>query len=112
VKKSGVCPKCSGTRIVHLDYLLDAGDWTGSGGGAAPDRSGHQHVPRQLAVSETTKTSPGLFGGTSTRIVQRPVTTEAYVCADCGLVEEHVVSPDEVPWDSVRGARWHKPIVR
>jgi hypothetical protein len=112
MKKSGQCPKCDGTRIVRLDYLLDSADWTGSGGGGPTDRSGSQHVVRQLAVAETTKTKPGLFGGTSTHTVKRPVTTEAYICADCGLVEEYVLRPDEVVWDNVQGARWHKPIVR
>lgn len=109
MKTGGHCPKCAGTRIVRLPYLIDAGDWTGSGSGKPTDRSGGQYVPRLLAIAEETRTSTGLFGGTSTQIVERQIATEAYVCADCGLVEEHVVDPGAIPWDEVQGARWHTP---
>ena len=85
---------------------MDAGDWYGSSGGPAADRTGSNPVPRYIAY--TAEETKGLFGGAS--VSRRPAApTEAFVCGACGWFEEYVKAPTNVAWDQVEGARWYKP---
>ena len=119
MKRTGQCPKCGGTRIVHLQRVLDATEWgpADEGGMASSTdppskRRGLVPVSRCLAriVADETRTSPGLFGGTSTqevRVERLVAQTEAYVCTECGWFEEYVARPEEVPWNRAEGGRWY-----
>lgn len=105
MKKTGRCPKCGGDRIMHVDRVADAGDWSGYGEGDLSKRDGGHPVPRRVLTERTTRT--GLFGGTSEEITLAGE-TEAYVCAECGYFEEYLRDPGSIPWDRVVGARPHR----
>jgi hypothetical protein len=105
MKRTGVCPKCEGRRVVHVAQVADAGNWNGMGIGSISARAGTHHVPRRVLVQRTV--SKGVFGGTSEGF--EPVgETEAYVCADCGFFEEYVREPHGVRWEDIVGASWYR----
>ena len=88
MKRTGLCTKCSGRRVIKLAVVPDAGDWIGSGSGDVTDRSGDAHTPRMIL--------PTWRGGVSGK-------TEAYVCAECGWFEEYIASPQDIAWDDIAG---------
>jgi hypothetical protein len=106
MKLTGVCPKCSGTRIAHIAGIADAGDWTGSGDGPLRARAGGQYVPRRVLMERVQ--TRGVFGGTSAEFTPRGE-TEGYACAACGYFEEYLRSPETIPWETIEGATWHLP---
>jgi len=102
MKTSRQCPQCSGQRIIHLASVADASDYYGMGTGEMSARTGHTFTPRNLA--ERVEKSKGLFGASTT--VEPACPTEAYICADCGYVEEYVKNPESIDWSTISGARW------
>jgi hypothetical protein len=91
---------------MHLQYVGDDGEWTGSGAGGLTSRSGEHLVARSVLMRRNA--APGLFGGTSTEYTPTGE-TEGYVCTECGYLEEYVKSTREIAWDSIEGATWHSP---
>jgi 8-oxo-dGTP pyrophosphatase MutT (NUDIX family) len=107
VKHDYRCPKCGGEKIMRLDFVGDAGDWTGYGDGTPDKRAGAHHVPRRVLIEK--RTSVGLFGGKS-ESYEATGETEAYVCVACGYLEEYLAKPASIRWDAVSGAMpWEKP---
>jgi hypothetical protein len=107
MKRTCRCPKCGGDVIVRLESVGDASDWVGSGTGALGARSGTHLAPRRILLAQATST--GLFGGTTERH-RETGETEAFVCAGCGYLEEHVKNVHEIDWQTVVGAtRWMAP---
>lgn len=88
MKRSGTCTKCRSSRVVKVERVPDAGDYTGSGRGHFTGRTASIHVPRAILSRKD-----GVICGE----------TEAYVCADCGWFEEYVADPAGVAWDEVEG---------
>jgi predicted nucleic-acid-binding Zn-ribbon protein len=107
MKLTGTCPKCQGKRVVHLEVVADAGDWSGSGYGGVTTRQGGPFVPRQVLMRRIQ--SSGLFG----RTVETETATgevEAYACADCGYFEEYLKDPSRIPWKEIANAEgWTPP---
>jgi|HubBroStandDraft_2_1064218.scaffolds.fasta_scaffold1644206_1 hypothetical protein len=106
MKLTGVCPKCSGTRIARIAGVADAGDWTGEGEGPLRYRAGGHYVPRRVLIERVE--SRGVFGGASVELAPRGE-TEGYVCAACGYFEEYLRSPASISWERIEGATWHSP---
>ena len=104
--KNGVCPKCAGKKIVHLDHVIDSADWSGLSHGGPDKRNADVggSVYRHIAIGvETYET--WLTGKT---VERRGLVcaTEAYVCSGCGFFEEYVREPESVNWDDLHGATW------
>lgn len=72
MKASRTCPKCGGTRILHVAEVADK-----------YDRS-----PSSNAVANIARTRKGKLGGHSAGPL------EAYVCAGCGYCEQYVTDMD------------------
>jgi len=88
MKRTGICTKCSGRRVIRLAVVPDASDFTGSSG-SVNDRQGYAHTPRMILP-----TTDGEVAGA----------TEAYVCAECGWFEEYLANPEKIAWDNIAGA--------
>jgi ribosomal protein L37AE/L43A len=106
MKNTGVCPKCSSERVMRIEVVADAADWTGSGGGPMEQREGGAIVPRR--VLEMRSSTSGLFGGKSDSF-RSAGEVEAYACADCGYFEEYLRNVRAIQWDAVVGASPYKP---
>ena len=104
MKRTGVCPKCQGKRVIRVAQVADAADWVGSGGERLSARSASQTVPRRVLVLRTV--SKGMLGGASESFAPAGE-TEAYACADCGFFEEYLREPQRIRWDDIDGAYWH-----
>ncbi len=83
MKQSKRCPKCGSRRIGHLACL--------------PDTFGHQET-----ITTERALGTALVDGKRTRIGH----LEAYVCANCGYLEEYVADPQRTPFDSIEGFSW------
>jgi hypothetical protein len=97
MKRTGICPKCDGRRIMRIYSLPDVTDNVSEV---------EQLVHRRLLVLRNKTT--GLFGGEKEG---RQLAGEvmAYACADCGYVEEYLLNPAKIDWDQVVGAVPYTP---
>jgi len=82
MKRSRRCPKCDSSRIGHLDHL--------------PDTMGSETEIGEQAIGLVVRNSGA----------QKVGRLEAYVCADCGLLEVYVHEPAAVPFDEIVGFEW------
>ena len=98
MKRSGTCPKCGCTNIVHLKTVADATGGEGAG-----------WAPRKIVQARTTSKSIGLFSDETTTKTELVGITEGYACSECGFLEEYLRNPKNVDWDAaVDIARTHK----
>jgi hypothetical protein len=104
MKQASACPKCDGQRIMHLVQVADAADWIGRQSGDMSQRDPSIAVPRRVLLRKTV--TKGVFGGAS-EALEFAGEVEAYVCADCGYLEEYLRDPQSIDWDRVVGARPH-----
>jgi len=87
---------------VRLSHVLDAADWLGAGDAHPPSRRRPLHpVRRQIAAVIRRTMMLGVFRTTDAEYTAQ---TEAYVCSDCGFLEEYVIGAAEIPWQDVDGA--------
>lgn len=86
MKHSGRCPKCAAERILHIE-------------------SSRPEEPRMLVRRAPTV---GILGGDG-HVLEGVGRVEAFVCAECGYLEEYIVRPKSIPWDDVIGASWVEP---
>src|SRR5262249_12090117 len=104
MKRTAVCPKCESKHIMRLQQVADAADWTGRQSGTMSERNPEAAVARRVLLRKTE--SKGVFGGKS-EAFEFTGEVEAYVCADCGYLEEYLRDPRAIDWDRVVGAYPH-----
>jgi len=86
MKRSWQCPKCQSTRIGYLETLPD---------GARMEASTNRKVGSEVIGS--------VLG---MRATQDTGNIEAFVCTECGYLEEYVTDPASVRWDQLQNFRW------
>jgi hypothetical protein len=97
MKKSGVCPKCSGKRLLHVTQVADTTGEMGElvGANLKQGATASSSKAWRLARVPVPKEYGGLFrpDGFSAGFV------EAYVCRACGHTELHIRDPESIPVD-------------
>jgi hypothetical protein len=97
MKRSGLCPKCSGARLLHVTQVADTtgemGEYVG-----APLKTGAMASSSKawrLARVPNSPDSQSLFrpDGYAAGLV------EAYVCRACGFTELYTRDPESIPVD-------------
>ena len=93
MKRTGICTKCSGQRVVKIALVVDATE-DAMGGDRTPihQREVGRPVPRAILATR----NQNVCGF-----------TEAYVCAECGWFEEYIAHPEKIEWKEVEGV-WAK----
>jgi predicted nucleic-acid-binding Zn-ribbon protein len=86
MKNTWTCPKCKSQRVGYLENLVDRSP------------SG-QEDRKYIGYQKTGE----LFGLAAFRVSGE---MEAFVCADCGYVEEYVKNAQSISWETMRGFRW------
>ena len=81
MRKTGICPKCSNNRLLHVGAVADTGEFP------SDIRS------MQLAVMVS---GHGMFGGEK---LTRAGQLTAVVCKSCGYTELYVLDPDSIKPD-------------
>jgi hypothetical protein len=74
-----MCPKCKSRRVGHLSTRYSEGDKG-------------RFVPMFVGLDSETWKAMGVI--------------EAFVCAECGLLETYVRDPEGVPFEALEGFRW------
>ena len=87
MKRTWVCPKCKGRRIGYFEWLPDV-----------EQEKKHAKFTLRRNVGAEQGVGYILWGE-----------LEAYVCGDCGYLEEYVKDPNRVPWERLRNFRWLTP---
>lgn len=95
MKRTGICTKCSGQRVIKVAMVVDGTDDATGGYGTPIYRREPGHpVPRAILATR----NQNVCGF-----------TEAYVCTECGWFEEYIAHPEKVEWKEIEGV-WAKPI--
>jgi hypothetical protein len=97
MKNSARCPRCGSPKVGHLDAVPDL---RGDPDGLDPAPT----CPQYAGVVVVRAFTPGLFGSAERLGLAGPL--EAYVCTECGYYETYVKSPEQVPFQRMRGFTW------
>jgi hypothetical protein len=87
---------------MYLREVADTAQWFGTPDGDLNERTHGPAVTRRVLRRKKTTTA-GLFGGKSEEI-RVTGEVEAYVCADCGYLEEYLRDPRAIDWNKIVGA--------
>ena len=93
--RNGKCPKCSGTKIGRFENVLDV-----KTNNSEAVQIRNREFKRLGSVSEKTG-----FLSSETKAAE----VEAFVCTECGYLEEYVKDPGGVPWEKLSLFSWVKP---
>ena len=99
MKRSGVCPKCDGKRLLHVTQVADTTGEMGELVGASLKEGATASSSKawRLARIPVPKDFGSLFrpDGYAAGLV------EAYVCRGCGHTEFYTRDPESIPVDGV-----------
>ena len=101
MKKTSRCPKCEGTRLLHLAQVADRiGDWDGGriNDGLKPEVEPGAVAPWRVArvVNPKNPTQSAWRSRNATAGV-----VESYICRACGYTEFYTRDPESIPVDGV-----------
>lgn len=93
MKRTWKCPKCQSARVGYFESLIDAQG---------------TYQPASRKVGEARREVEGILGGRSeTKVAAGEL--EAFVCTDCGYMEEYVKDPQSLDWNAFERFRWCNP---